>query len=151
MKSHHARRLALALAATAGGVLLGTSAASAGQLKTLNTQVLGVNGQVTAYSSPKNTNSAMEMEVYEWQTAAVQVNWRCRILSNQTTRALSLRMIGLTGVELASCTTAPGGTCDTPSVTLGATFKFMCTVATGAGSPIPSDTSWYRIAVQRTS
>ena len=44
--------------------------ALAGQFKTLNTAGLAVGAQVSAHSSPKNTGAAMEMEVYEWPTAA---------------------------------------------------------------------------------
>ncbi len=151
MISRFTTLLSSALALGASAALLVPMHASAGQFKTLNTQTLGAGGQVTAYSSPKNTNSAMELETYEFQTTPSQVNWRCRIIANQTSRALNVRMLGLTGIELAACTTAVGGTCDTAAITLGANFKFVCVVATGAGSPIPSDLSWYQIAVQRVN
>jgi hypothetical protein len=143
--------LTSALALGACAMLLAPATALAGQYKTLNTQTLGAGGQVTAYSSPKNTNTAMEMETYEFQTTAATASWRCRIITNQTTRALNVRLIGLTGAQLANCTTSAGGTCDTAAIALGGNFKFQCLVATGAGSPIPSDASWYRIAVQRVN
>jgi hypothetical protein len=151
MTSRFNKLLSSVLTLGASAALLVPMHASAGQFKTLNTQTLGAGGQVSAYSSPKNTNIAMELETYEFQTTPSQVNWRCRITANQTSRALTVRMLGLTGQQIATCTTAAGGTCDTLAVTLGANFKFQCVVATGAGSPIPSDLSWYQIAVQRVN
>jgi hypothetical protein len=151
MTSRFTKLLSSALILGASAALLVPMHASSGQFKTLNTQTLGAGGQVFTYSSPKNTNTAMELETYEFQTTSSQVNWRCRITANQTSRALTVRMLGLTGVQLATCTTPAGGTCDTPAITLGSNFKFMCVVATAAGSPIPSDLSWYQIAVQRVN
>ena len=130
-------------------VMGGAALAEAGQFKTLNTAGLGVGGQVTAYSSPKNSGSSMEMESYEWQTAAGGGTYRCRITSNATSRVLNIRLIGVNGTVINSCTTAAGGTCNGASVGLAGGVKFQCLVATAFGTTIPSDASWYQMAVQR--
>ena len=92
MTSRLTKLLSSALTLGAFTALLVPIHASAGQFKTLNTQILGAGEQVSAFSSPKNTNIAMELETYEFQTTPSQVNWRCRILANETTRALTVRM-----------------------------------------------------------
>jgi hypothetical protein len=130
-------------------VMGGAAVAEAGQFKTLNTSGLGVGGQVTAYSSPKNNGSSMEMETYEWATASGGGTYRCRLLSNATSRALNIRLVGVNGTVINSCTTAAGGTCDAPSIGLAGGVKFQCLVATSFGTTIPSDASWYRMGVQR--
>jgi hypothetical protein len=141
-----ARFAALMVGAAAA---LGAAGAQAGEFKTLNTQSLPVGGVIHAYSSPKNTSSAMEMEVYEWQTPAGGT-YNCGIDLSNGVPPLHVNLIGLTGAPLASCTTV-SGTCTTPTISLGGGFKFMCTVSSGAGSAAIGDLAWYRIAVKRVS
>lgn len=150
MTSRFAALLSSALVVGATMASLAPTGAMAGQFKTLNTQGLAPGGQVGVFSSPKNTSSAMEMEVYEWPSPA-SGTYNCGIALNSTGQVLRVNMIGLTGVSIGSCTTVAGGTCSTSSVSLGGGFKFMCTVASGAGFPISSDGSWYQIAVRRAS
>src|SRR3954469_20116068 len=140
-----ARFAALVIGATAASLV--AAGAQAGEFKTLNTQSLPVGGVIHAYSSPKNTSSAMEMEVYEWQKSVTGPS-TCGIDLSSGIPPLHVNLIGLTGTPLASCT---GTTCTTPTIGLGGGFKFMCTVSSGAGSSTPSDGAWYRIAVKRVS
>ena len=132
-----------------GAALLAPSQAEAGEFKTLNTAGLGVGGQVTAYSSPKNNGPAMEMEVFEWASSLSGGSYRCRITQNATARVLNIRLIGINGTIVNSCTTSAGGVCDAPTVSVVSNAKFMCIVATQNGTTIPSDSSWYQMAVQR--
>jgi hypothetical protein len=122
--------------------------AVAGQFKTLNTAGLAVGAQISAHSSPKNTGAAMEMEVYEWPTAAGGGSYRCRILSNTSGVTLNLREIGVNGTVVGSCAAANGGTCDTPTLGHVGNLKFMCIVSSANGQPV-SSTAHYIIAVQR--
>ena len=132
---------------TLGVSFLGT--AEAGQFKRLTGSNLRPNGgSIQVYASPLNTNTAMEIDVYEFQTTAVQDSWRCFVNANSTGRALNVRMIGLNGIVIASCTTPVNGTCGTPFVGLGANFLYQCTVSTSAGAPVRPG-SVYRVGVQR--
>jgi hypothetical protein len=106
----------------------------AGQFKNLHGGI--ANGSCnSAHSSPKNVSSAMAMEVFEFVTPVAD-SYRCCILSNATGQDLFVRLIGLTGAELAFFNTAVNGTGCTPFIGLGAGFAFHCTVATGAGNPV---------------
>src|SRR4051794_14138664 len=141
-----ARFAALVIGATAASLV--AAGAQAGEFKTLNTQSLPVGGVIHAYSSPKNTSTAMEMEVYEWQTPSAGGTYTCGIDLSSGVPPLHVNLIGLTGIPLASCT---GTTCTTPTIGLGGGFKFMCTVSSGAGAASPGDLAWYRITVKRVS
>jgi hypothetical protein len=110
--------------------LLASNAAQAGQFKTLNTQSLAVGASVIAHSSPKNSGSAIEMEIFEWPSASTGGKYRCNILSNSTGTTLTIRLIGVTATPLGSCSALPGGSCSTPIIGLLGDFKFLCIVAT---------------------
>jgi len=132
---------------TLGVSFLGT--AEAGQFKRLTGSNLRPNGgSIQVYASPLNTNTAMEIDVYEFQTTAVADAWRCFVNANNTGQDLTVRLIGLTGAPLATCVTPVNGSCFTPFVNLGAGFLFQCTVSSGAGSPVLRG-SVYRVGVQR--
>jgi hypothetical protein len=132
---------------TLGVSFLGT--AEAGQFKRLTgSNLLPNGGSIQVYASPLNTNTAMEMDVYEFQTTAVADSWRCFVNANNTGRNLIVRLIGLTGAPVASCVTPVNRTCGTPFVGLGPNFLFQCTVSSGAGSPVVRG-SVYRVGVQR--
>jgi len=124
--------VALTLAVTA--MLPWSGAAMAGQFKNIHTTIPG-GGCVSAHSSPENVNSAMAMEVFEFVTPAV-ASYRCCISNNTTGQDLFVRLIGLTGAQLALFQTPVNGTGCTASIGLGSPFAFQCTVASGAGSPV---------------
>ena len=90
----------------------------------------------------------MEMEVYEWQAASAGGTWRCQ-LYNQSGQALNLRMIGLAGDPVGGCTAPSGSACSTGPIAGSANAKYLCLVASRDGSPIPNDTTYYRLVVQR--
>ena len=145
----HASMLAIVGLTVVCTMVFGLSGdALAGQFKTLNTAGLGVGAQVSAHSSPKNTGAAMEMEVYEWPTAAAGGSYRCRLLSNTSGVTLNLREIGVNGTIVGSCAAANGGTCDTPTLGHAGNLKFMCIVSSANGQPV-SASAHYIIAVQR--
>jgi predicted small integral membrane protein len=77
----------------------------------------------------------MAMEVFEFVSPAVDT-YRCCIQSNTTGQDLFVRLIGLTGVQLAAIQTGVNGNGCTAFIGLGAGFAFQCTVASGAGSPV---------------
>ena len=121
----------------------------AGQFKRLTgSNLLGVGGSISAHASPRNQGTAMEMDVYEYQSAAVAANYRCSITQNSTGRALRLRRIGVDGSITATCITAINGVCSLPLVAHAANLLFQCTVATASSQPV-SATAHYTIAVQR--
>ena len=126
--------------------------ATAGQFRRVDhTANLGIGAQNSFSVSPTNRNSAMEMDTFEWLTRSAGGTYRLRITQNSTNQELTVRMIGLTGAEVTSCTTVANGTCDTPAIQLGGNFLFLAVVATdGAGSPITAG-SHYTIAFQRTA
>lgn len=127
------------------------SQATAGQFKTLDDVAsLAQGGNVQAYSSPKNTSLAMEMETYEWKTGPTD-RYRCSIFSNVTGQDLQLKLVGLTGSAISSCVTAVNGTCSTTCANIVGGAKFSCTVTSGYGSPIAGNTSFYGIRVERCS
>jgi hypothetical protein len=121
------------LASIAAGIMVFAFPASvdAGQFKTLNTESLGVGGSVEATSSPKNTGPAMDMEVFEFRTAAAGGTYSCRILANSTGRILNIHLVGTGGRLVSSCSADPltGGTCSTAPTLLLGDRKFHCVVA----------------------
>ena len=132
--------------------LVASTAAQAGEFKTLNTESLAAGAQLQAFSSPKNTGAAMEMEVFEFRSAPVSAKYKCKILRNNTWRILNIRMIGVNGTVIAaggcSAAAALGSSCTPPTPpTLVANLKFQCLVATANGSPV--NASWYSMAVSR--
>jgi hypothetical protein len=138
------KTLAMAALFTLGVSFLGT--AEAGQFKRLTgSNLLADGGILQVYATPLNTASAMEIDVYEFQTVAD--SWSCRVTANTTGQDLVVRLIGLTGAPIATCVTPVNGTCATPAIALGGGFLFQCTVASGAGSPVNG--GFYRLGVQR--
>ena len=141
------KTLAMTVLFTLGVSFLGT--AEAGHFQKLTGSNLLVNGgSIQVYGSPLNTNSAMEIDIYEFQTTPVEDKWRCFVNVNNTGRNLIVRLIGLTGAPLASCATPVNGTCATPFVSLAGGFLLQCTVSSGARSPVLRG-SVYRVGVQR--
>jgi hypothetical protein len=136
--------------AIAASGLLATTAAQAGQFKTLNTANLGAGGFVQAYSSPQNTNNAMEMEAFEWPSVAVGGSYSCNILYNGTGRVLNVSLIGVNGTVINSCSAAAGGSCSTPIISLAGNTKFQCLTSTSFGAPVAAGV-FYSISVQRHS
>jgi hypothetical protein len=136
--------------AVAASGLLAATGAQAGQFKTLNTENLAAGGSVQAYSSPQNTNQAMEMEVFEWLTPSIGGGYSCNILYNGTGRVLHMSLIGVNGTVVNSCSAAAGGSCSTPIVGLAGDTKFMCLTATSFGAPVGPGV-YYSMSVQRHS
>ena len=132
--------------AVGGTTLLVGTTALAGQFKRLDASTLAPGAQVTALASPQNQGAAMEMDAYEYQSAAT--SYRCRITFNNTGEALNLRVIGVNGAVAFSCATPVNGTCDTPFVGHAGNLLFQCLVATGNGSPVAAGSA-YGFAVQR--
>jgi hypothetical protein len=132
--------------AVGGATLLVGSTALAGQFKRLDASTLAPGTQVSALASPQNQGAAMEMDAYEYLSAAA--SYRCRITFNSTGEALNLRVIGVNGTVAFSCTTPVNGTCDTPFVAHAGNLLFQCLVATGNGSPVTASSA-YVFAVQR--
>ena len=142
-----------ALASIAAGVMVFGFAApiDAGQFKTLNTEGLGLGGSVLVTSSPKNTGQSMEMEVFEFRTAPVANVYSCRILANATGRTLNIRLIGVNGLPLSSCSAPPGSTCSTAPQSLLANQKFHIQVATANNAYTYEAIAILRAAVARES
>ena len=128
--------------------LLAASVADAGQFKTLNTANLAAGGSVQAYSSPQDTNSAMEMEVFEWPTPAAGGAFSCNILYNGTGQVLNMSLIGVNGTVINSCGAAAGSSCSTPIVSLAGNTKFQCLTATSFGASVAPGV-YYSMSVQR--
>jgi hypothetical protein len=120
--------------------------AYAGQSKRLNASGLAVGGLMQVISSPQNQGAAMEMDTYEVLTAGG--NHRFRILSNGTGQVLNLKLIGVNGNIVSSCTAPVGGTCTTPNLALIGNLLFQVIVATQNGAPV-NPGSIYRFGVQR--
>jgi hypothetical protein len=140
---HRFVRTTLAIGGTT--LLFGTTAL-AGQFKRLDASSLAPGAQVSALASPQNQGAAMQMDAYEYLSAAA--SYRCRITFNSTGEALNLRVIGVNGTVAFSCTTAVNGTCDTPFVAHAGDLLFQCLVATGNGSPVAAGSA-YVFGVQR--
>ena len=141
------KNFAIAALFTLSASFLGT--AEAGQFKRLTGSNLLANGGVLrAVASPLNTGAAMEMDVYEFQTVNVLDGWRCFVDANTTGRALNVRLIGVNGTVVTSCTTPVNGTCTIPFTNLAPNLLFQCTVSTGNGAPVLPG-SVYRIGIQR--
>jgi len=139
--------------ATSG--LLAATAAQAGQFKTLNTETLAVGEAVQAYSSPQNMSQAMEMEVFEWLTPALDGlhAYSCNILDNGTGQVLNISLIGVNGMVISSCSAAPEGSCSTPiapDMGLIGNLKFQCLTATSFGAPVAAGV-FYSMSVERHS
>jgi hypothetical protein len=129
--------------------LVAAGGAVAGQFKNLNnTAALAPNGLVRAVSSPQNTGTAIELEAYEFLTAPDAASWTCRILGNGAGVPLNMRLVGLNGSILASCTAPAGGVCNTPAQNLLPGHRYLCLVASDAGSPA-APLGAYTMAVQR--
>ena len=122
----------------------------AGQFKTLNTEDLGVGGSVLATSSPKNTGNTMEMEVFEFRTAAEGGTYSCNILANVTGKTLNIALVGVSAAIISSCSAQPGGTCSTSPTGLAGNVKFQCLVATEFGVPVVGADPVYRMSVNRS-
>jgi len=141
---------ALTLALTALSALCGD--AMAGSFKTLDTAGLAIDAQIQVRSSPKSTpEGAIEMEVYEWQTAPEGGVYQCRILVNNTGQPLSIRLVGLDGNISASCSAIAGSACDTAANSFVGDAKFQCLVATSATTDAVVQGANYKMAIQRTS
>ena len=135
----------VAAAIVAAGTTIGGSAI-AGDFHRLVGGIADAGGTNCTWTTPKNTSTAMEMDVFEFQTPAAD-SYRCSITSNGTGQDLTVRLIGLTGAPLATFVTAVNGVGATPYVALGGGFLFQCKVASGAGSPVNGGN--YRICAQR--
>jgi hypothetical protein len=127
-------------------VCLSTDPVNGGQFKRLNAATLATGAETSVFASPQNQGAAMEMDGYEYLSAAA--SYRCRILRNATGRTLNLRRIGVNGTIGGSCSAAPGGTCDLPFVVHAGNLLFQCTVATQGGAPVSAGAQ-YIFAVQR--
>jgi hypothetical protein len=131
-------------------VLLSGADAFAGQFKNLNnTATLAVNGLVRASSSPQNTGSAMELEAFEFQTTPEVSSWTCRVIANATGTPINMRLVGLDGTIIRSCTAPAGGVCNTQAVGLVGGHRFLCLVATQFPAPVTATFPVYTMAVQR--
>jgi hypothetical protein len=137
-----------ALAICAAAMPLAPTDVKAGQYKTLSTELLEAGSFVPATSSPKNSGSAMELEVYEFKTAA-GASYRCEILTNVTGVSLNIRLIHVTGVEVASCIAPAAGACNTAYVAFGPHLKPLCLVATAPNSAVVGANPIYTMAVKR--
>src|SRR5690349_17805468 len=97
-------------------IIFGTlQPANAGQFRRIDQSAgLAVGGQIVLRVSPTNHNGAMEMDSWEFLSRVGAGSYRLRILQNNTGQDLTIRMIGLTGVQLgaAACTTPINGVCD---------------------------------------
>jgi hypothetical protein len=143
MKKIHVRAAMMAVAAVA---LAAT--AEAGQFKRLETTTLPIGGFVDGFSSAQNHNVAMQGDVFEFVTPAGGT-FTCGIVANNTGRALTVRLISLTGSTLQTCTTPVNGGCTTPAQGLGGNFLFQCTVF-GPGGGLPANAnSIYILRVSR--
>lgn len=120
--------------------------ATAGDFHRLVGTIANAGGTNCTWTTPKNTSTAMEMDVFEFQTPATD-SYRCCITSNGTGQDLTVRLIGLTGAPLQSVTTAVNGAACTAYNALAGGFLFECKVASGAGSPVNGGN--YRICAQR--
>lgn len=127
------------------GLVLSTNAL-AGDFHRLVGSIANGGGLICTSTTPRNANTAMEIDVFEFQTPAAD-NYRCRITTNNTGQDLIIRLIGLTGSTLATSTTPINGAGQTAYTLLGANYLYQCTVASGAGSAVNGGD--YRICVQR--
>lgn len=138
------RLLTTAMMIVGGIMVLGT--AVAGDFHRLVGTINNGGGTNCTWTTPKNTSTAMEMAVFEFQTPAAD-NYRCYITSNGTGQDLTVRLIGLTGGPLATVVTPVNGVGATAYTSLGAGYLFQCTVASGAGSSVNGGN--YQICAQR--
>jgi hypothetical protein len=144
------RRIGLVLGCAGAIALLSGADAFAGQFKTLNnTSTLPTNGLVRASSSPQNTGSAMELEAFEFQTGPDVSTWLCRVIANATGTPINMRLVGLDGTIIRSCTAPAGGSCNTQAVGLVGGHRFLCLVSTQFPAPVTATFPVYTMAVQR--
>jgi hypothetical protein len=147
MREEDMRKLSkVALMSTVGALLVAGGDVGAGQFKRINASGLAAGALILTWASPQNQGAAMEMDVYEYLTAAAA--YRCRIGYNSTGRQLTLARLGVNGTIQASCTTPVNGVCDLPYVSHAGGLLFQCLVATGNGSPVAAG-SLYAFAIQR--
>jgi hypothetical protein len=133
----------------AGVVIVSAAVAFGAQLKNLNnTATLPVNGLVRAASTPQNTGSAMELELHEFLATPADGTWLCRVIGNATGQPLHMRLIGVDGSIIRSCTAPAGGVCNTQAVGLAGGHRYACLVATQIGAPAVG-IGTYTMAVQR--
>jgi hypothetical protein len=138
----------LVLAIVLTTVFVFSHGATAGQFKRLNTETLAVGAQISAHASPLNTGAAMEMDTYEFKTAAAGGSYRGRILTNSTGQTLNLKVIGTNGLIVASCSAVNAGTCNTATLSLVGNLLFLVIIATQNGAPVNAG-AHYSMAVQR--
>ena len=81
--------------ALAMGTYLFAGEAAAGDFHRLVGTIADAGGTNCTYSTPKNTSSAMEMGVFEFQTPVTD-SYQCCITSNSTGQDLFVRLVGLT-------------------------------------------------------
>ena len=144
------RNSSVAIMGLAAALAMAGADAQAGQFKNLNnTATLAVNGLVRASSSPQNTGQAMEMESFEFLTTSELASWTCRVIANATGTPLNMRLVGLNGTIIASCTAPAGGVCNTPPVGLVGGHRFQCLVSTQFPAPVTAVFPVYTMAVQR--
>jgi len=131
-----------------GTFVVAAAVAFGAQLKTLNnTATLAVNGLVRAASTPQNTGSSMELELHEFLATPEDATWLCRVIGNNTGQPLHMRLVGVDGSIIRSCTAPAGGVCNTQAVGLAGGHRYGCLVATQVGAPV--GTGAYTMAVQR--
>jgi len=143
--------LASALATGAAAVLLAPIGVAAGQYKTLSTETLAPGAQVQVTSSPKNSGTAIELEVYEFKAVAGGAQYRCRITANGTGQSLGLKFIRVDGTVIGSCVAPPGGGCNTAysATVIPGGNKPLCLVHTDFNRLVVGANPTYTMAVQR--
>ena len=137
-------------AAIAAAGLLASTAAQAGQFKTLNTASLAAGSNLAGYSSPQNTNDSMEMETYEFVTSPSGGTYYCQILFNGTGKTMNVSLIGVNASVISGPVSVASGSSGSTSTTvsLAGNTKFQCLYATGFGSPIsPGQGTFYEWGV----
>jgi hypothetical protein len=140
-----------ALALTASFTAFFTADAFAGQFKRLEAvAALPVGGALFTLNSPQNFGGTMEMDVFEWPTAPAGGGYSCSVTFNNTGQAINIRLIGVNGTIITSCTTAVNGTCATPVVNLAGNTLFDCLIATQFAAPAGTNT-FYQFAVSHPS
>lgn len=138
----------LVVASVVALVLVSGRDASAGQFKRLNAQNLTVGQLLAVHASPLNQGNAMEMDTYEVLSATAGGAYRFRITSNATGQTLNLKVIGVNGTIVGSCSAPNGSSCLTPTLTLVGNLLFQVIVATNNGAPVLAN-AHYTFAVQR--
>ena len=127
------------------GMLVAASAAQAGQFKNVQTNSVNNNACVTVHSSPQNEGNAgtasMQMEIYEFIPPAAD-NYKCCIGTNSTNRALTVRVITMSGASPSGATTGINlGGCTT-FVSMPFPYAYQCTVSAGPGMPVAPNSEY---------